>query len=86
MQIAKFTNAYAYFTDAQKWHYADYVAKAKTPAPHGSTLRVSRHKNAYFNFNTQIKFVEVHNKKLHITTANGKFTLELFVDPCHWVS
>lgn len=74
-----FTSAYAYFTDAQKWHYADYVAKAKTPAPHGSTLRVSRHKNAYFNFNTQIKFIEVHNKKLHITTTNGKFTLDYLI-------
>lgn len=59
---AGFTNAYAYFTDAQKWHYTDYVAKAKTPAPHGSTLRVSRHKNAYFNFNTQVKFIELKNK------------------------
>lgn len=76
---AGFTNAYAYFTDAQKWHYADYVAKAKTPAPHGSTLRVSRHENAYFNFNTQIKFIELKNKKLHITTTNGKFTLDYLI-------
>lgn len=76
---AGFTNAYGYFTDAQKWHYTDYVAKAKTPAPHGSTLRVSRHENAFFNFNTQIKFIELKNQKLHITTTNGNFTLDYLI-------
>ncbi|MEX9870490.1 FAD/NAD(P)-binding protein [Providencia huaxiensis] len=76
---AGFTNAYAYFTDAQKWHYTDYVAKAKTPAPHGSTLRVSRHKNAYFNFNTQVKFIELKNKKLHVTTTTDKFVLDYLI-------
>ncbi|EJD6399438.1 NAD(P)/FAD-dependent oxidoreductase [Providencia rettgeri] len=74
-----FTNAYSYFTDAQKWHYADYVAKAKTPAPHGSTLRVSRHKNAYFNFNTEVNFVELNNKKLDITTTSGKYTVDYLI-------
>lgn len=76
---AGFTSAYAYFTDAQKWHYTDYVAKAKTPAPHGSTLRVSRHSNAFFNFNTQVKHIELKNKKLHLTTTNGNFTLDYLI-------
>ncbi len=40
-----FSQAYVNLTDAQKWHYSDYIIKAKTPAPHGSTLRVSRHQN-----------------------------------------
>ncbi|WP_369310712.1 NAD(P)-binding domain-containing protein [Providencia rettgeri] len=74
-----FTNAYAYFTDAQKWHYADYVVKAKTPAPHGSTLRVSRHSNAFFNFNTQVKHIELKNKKLHISTTTGQFVLDYLI-------
>ncbi|HBO23978.1 MAG TPA: transmembrane oxidoreductase [Providencia sp.] len=74
-----FTHAYAYFSDAQKWHYADYVAKAKTPAPHGSTLRVSRHDNAYFNFNSPIKQVALNNGKLQVTTANDKFTFDYLI-------
>ena len=76
---AGFSNAYAYFTDAQKWHYTDYVAKAKTPAPHGSTLRVSRHKNAYFNFNSPVKQVELKGKKLHVTTNNDQFILDYLI-------
>lgn len=76
---AGFSNAYAYFTDAQKWHYAEYVAKAKTPAPHGSTLRVSRHSNAFFNFNTQIEHIELKDKKLHISTTTEKFTLDYLI-------
>lgn len=74
-----FTNAYRYFTDAQKWHYADYVVKAKTPAPHGSTLRVSRHPNAYFNFNTQINKVTVREDKLHVSTTQGDFSFDYLI-------
>lgn len=72
---AGFTQAYGLMTDAQKWHYSDYVMKAKTPAPHGSTLRVSRHQNAHFNFSTQVKHVEVTNNKLHIATTTADFIL-----------
>lgn len=74
-----FTQAYGKFTDAQKWHYSDYVIKAKTPAPHGSTLRVSRHDNAYFNFNTQIKQVKVKNNKLHINTTTGNYVADYLI-------
>ena len=76
---AGFTQAYAYFSDAQKWHYTDYVAKAKTPAPHGSTLRVSRHKNAYFNFNSPIRRVELINEKLQVTTNTDQFTFDYLI-------
>lgn len=76
---AGFTNAYHYFTDAQKWHYADYVLKAKTPSPQGSTLRVSRHENAYFNFNTQVNHVQLDGNKLHISTTNGNFVLDYLI-------
>nr|ELR5114432.1 NAD(P)/FAD-dependent oxidoreductase [Providencia stuartii] len=74
-----FTQAYSQFTDAQKWHYSDYVVKAKTPAPHGSTLRVSRHDNAYFNFDTQIKQITVKNNKLHIDTTTGEYIADYLI-------
>lgn len=74
-----FTQAYQQLTDAQKWHYSDYVAKAKTPAPHGSTLRVSRHENAYFNFNTQVKKIDVNGKKLHIATTTGEYVVDYLI-------
>lgn len=76
---AGFTHAYGYFTDAQKWHYADYVLKAKTPAPHGSTLRVSRHAHAYFNFDTQVNHVALKENKLHVSTTQGDFSFDYLI-------
>lgn len=73
------TQAYVNFTDEQKWHYSDYVVKAKTPAPHGSTLRVSRHQNAFFNFDTQIKQVKVVNNKLLVKTTQGDFEFDYLI-------
>ncbi|EKT63789.1 FAD-dependent oxidoreductase [Providencia burhodogranariea] len=74
-----FTHAYGRLTDAQKWHYSDYVVKAKTPAPHGSTLRVSRHKNAHFNFNTQVKQINVKENKLHVATTTGHYIFDYLI-------
>ncbi|ELX8379557.1 NAD(P)-binding domain-containing protein [Providencia vermicola] len=74
-----FTQAYEHLTDAQKWHYSDYVVKAKTPAPHGSTLRVSRHDNAYFNFDTQIKQIDVKDDKLHLSTTTGNYVVDYLI-------
>ncbi len=74
-----FTHAYQHFTDAQKWHYSQYVAQAKTPAPHGSTLRVSRHNNAFFNFNSPITQVKLVANKLHVSTPNECFILDYLI-------
>ncbi len=71
-----FTSAYQAFSDAQKWHYSDYVAKAKTPAPHGSTLRVSEHENAYFNFDSPVHGVRLEQGKLHIASGAATFVVD----------
>ncbi len=76
---AGFSCAYQHFTDAQKWHYSDYVAKAKTPAPHGSTLRVSRHSNAYFNFDSPILDVSLQGEKLNIRTPDAVFIVDYLI-------
>ncbi|MBP6860730.1 MAG: NAD(P)/FAD-dependent oxidoreductase [Neisseriaceae bacterium] len=74
-----FESAYAHFSDAQKWHYAHYVAQAKTPAPHGSTLRVSRHPNAYFNFDSPVEQVVLKDHKLHVRTPKQTLILDFLI-------
>nr|MBP6563862.1 NAD(P)/FAD-dependent oxidoreductase [Neisseriaceae bacterium] len=74
-----FESAYAHFSDAQKWHYAHYVAQAKTPAPHGSTLRVSQHPNAYFNFDSPVAEVTLQHNKLHVRTPTQTLVLDALI-------
>lgn len=49
----------------------NYSLRTQTPAPRGSTLRVSRHDNAYFHFNAGVKSVEQSGDELIITTQDG---------------
>ena len=55
-----------------RWRIMDYGDKQQTPAPHGSTLRVSRHENAYFHFNCGIAKVERDGAEVVITTVTGR--------------
>ncbi|AJY48035.1 NAD(P)-binding domain-containing protein [Martelella endophytica] len=55
-----------------RWRIMDYGDKQQTPAPHGSTLRVSRHDNAYFHFNCGIAKVEQQGAEVVITTVTGR--------------
>lgn len=45
-----FTAGYPALSDAWRWRLMHYSFATQTPAPRGSTLRVSRHPNAYFHF------------------------------------
>ena len=45
-----FTCGYAALSDEWRWRFMQYSFATQTPAPRGSTLRVSRHPNAYFHF------------------------------------
>ena len=45
-----FTAAFPQLDDAWRWRIMHYSFQTQTPAPRGSTLRVSRHPNAYFHF------------------------------------
>ena len=58
-------------SDDWRWRYLHYNAVAQTPAPRGSTLRVSRHPNAYFHFGVAISRVEAQVGGLAITTTKG---------------
>lgn len=57
---------------AWRWRFMDYAARQQTPAPHGSTLRVSRHPNAYFHFNAGVARIEEADGAVTITTPSGR--------------
>lgn len=45
-----FTAGFADLPDEWRWRFMQYSFATQTPSPRGSTLRVSRHPNAYFHF------------------------------------
>ncbi len=67
-----FTAAFPSLGDEWRWRIMSYSFKTQTPAPRGSTLRVSRHPNAYFHFDAGIRQVALDGGELRIATASGK--------------
>ena len=66
-----FTAGFADLSDAWRWRFMHYSFTTQTPAPRGSTLRVSRHDNAYFHFDAGIERMEMTGPDIQITTQHG---------------
>lgn len=60
-------------SDEWRWRYLHYNNIVQTPAPRGSTLRVSRHENGFFHFGVTISHVNVTADGLLLTTTKGRF-------------
>jgi cation diffusion facilitator CzcD-associated flavoprotein CzcO len=67
-----FTAGFPALGDAWRWRIMHYSAETQTPAPRGSTLRVSRHANAYFHFDAAIEGTEAADGEVTIHIAGGK--------------
>jgi cation diffusion facilitator CzcD-associated flavoprotein CzcO len=67
-----FTAAFSRLDDARRWQLMNYSLRTQTPAPRGSTLRVSRHKNAYFHFDSAVEAVSSHGSGIAISIAGGR--------------
>ncbi|MEG0149565.1 MAG: NAD(P)/FAD-dependent oxidoreductase [Comamonas sp.] len=65
--------------DEWKWRIRHYINAQQVPPPHGSTLRVSRHANAFFNFGCAVQSVEPAGDKLHVSTPGGVFVLDFLI-------
>ncbi|MBF7687265.1 FAD-dependent oxidoreductase [Acinetobacter rathckeae] len=74
-----YLNSYPYWSNEQKWDFNYYLKQEKTPAPHGSTLRVSRHKNAYFNFDEHVVSVKENNSKISVYTQKHTFVFDYLI-------
>ena len=60
-------------SDEWRWRYLHYNNVLQTPAPRGSTLRVSRHDNAFFHFGVTITKAKETPDGLLLKTTNGEF-------------
>lgn len=66
-----FVAGYADLPDEWRWRFMQYSFATQTPSPRGSTLRVSRHKNAYFHFGKNISAIVESNNELLIEFDDG---------------
>ena len=73
------TAGFAEISPEWRWRLMDYAAKQQTPAPHNSTLRVSRHPNAYFHFDCGIGSMREEGGEVVITTTGGRIFRTDFV-------
>ncbi len=67
-----FTAGFPALDDAWRWRFMHYAFATQTPAPRGSTLRVSRHANAFFHFDCGIEAMQRGEGGIVIDTARGR--------------
>lgn len=65
--------------DAWKWRIRHYINNTQVPPPRGSTLRVSRHPNAYFHLGCAVQRVDSAGPELRVTTPRGIFAFDFLV-------
>ncbi len=76
---AGFTHGYRAMSAAWRWRTMHYSAETAGPPPRGSTLRVSRHPNAYFHLNSAIEALEVQGDTVAVRTIRGKTFIADFI-------
>lgn len=57
--------------DEWRWRFMQYSFATQTPSPRGSTLRVSRHENAWFHFGKTIEAITLVDNELQIAFSDG---------------
>lgn len=65
--------------DELKWRLRHYINVANVPPPHGSTLRVSRHANARFNFGCPVLSVARDGQAMRVNTPKGEFAFDFLI-------
>lgn len=66
-----FTAGFADLPDEWRWRFMQYSFSTQTPPPHGSTVRVSRHPNAYFHFGKDTTRIESRGNCAVVHFADG---------------
>ncbi|MCL5500885.1 NAD(P)/FAD-dependent oxidoreductase [Escherichia coli] len=74
-----FEAGYFNLPDEWKWRLAQHIATVQIPPPHGSTLRVSRHPNAWFNFNAPVERVETRQEGIVVHTPQGEVPVDFLI-------
>lgn len=65
--------------DELKWRIRHYINVLNVPPPHGSTLRVSRHPNAFFNFGCPVLAIEPKGEAMRVSTPKGDFEFDFLI-------
>ncbi|SFP09980.1 Predicted flavoprotein CzcO associated with the cation diffusion facilitator CzcD [Variovorax sp. OK605] len=65
--------------DALKWRVRHYINVLNVPPPHGSTLRVSRHPHAFFNFGCPVLSVAQQGEAMRVSTPKGDFEFDFLI-------
>ncbi len=77
---AGFTNGYRAMSEAWRWRTMYYSNETQAPAPRDSTLRVSRHSNAFFHLGSAIEQLRMDNGCVTARTSRGKsFTADFII-------
>ena len=66
-----FTAGFADMNDEWRWRFMQYSFATQTPSPRGSTLRVSRHPNAFFHFEKTTTRIEPKGEGAVVHFADG---------------
>lgn len=56
-----------------------YISAEQVPPPHASVLRVSRHKNAFFQLGSPLEAVTLKGEKVEITTPKGTRAFDFII-------
>lgn len=66
--------------DEWKWRFRHYINVQQVPPPHGSTLRVSRHANAFFHLGAPVRGVSQRaDGALRVDTAKGPLAADFLI-------
>jgi cation diffusion facilitator CzcD-associated flavoprotein CzcO len=66
--------------DAWKWRFRHYINAQQVPPPHGSTLRVSKHPNAFFHLGAPVHGASLRSDAaLCLDTAKGPLATDFVI-------
>ncbi|MGI4856704.1 MAG: NAD(P)-binding domain-containing protein [Janthinobacterium lividum] len=74
-----FAHGFASLSDDWKWRINHYAMRSQTPPPRGSTLRVSRHANAYFHLGSPIETIVDGASHLLVKTPRGEYPVDFLI-------
>ena len=74
-----FVHGHARLPDAWKWRIRHYIHEQQVPPPRNSTLRVSRHANAFFHLGCAVQGAEWRSGALQVATSQGPIELDFLI-------
>ena len=74
-----FTLGYPDLSDEWRWRFMHYAGREQSPPPRNSTLRVTRHANAFLHFDCPVLAVRREGGVLRVETPRHVFTADFLI-------